>query len=383
MALSTHAMHKPYHSSLAVFVALAALWSAASSPVVAQKKLGQSSGTPKKVVPSSGAQKKRATSSLPVVKLELVSSKRIWGEAKHNGFPDLIRFQGTWYCCCREGDEHVGGANGKIRVIASTDGEVWEPVALLAEEGVDLRDPKLSETPDGRLMLVMGGSVFRDGDPQQLITMQSRVAFSGDGKAWTPLEKIIEDKHWLWRVTWHQGRAYGISKVKTGDATRGFLYTSTDGLAWQRITELEPGGNYVSETTLRFTPEGEMVALIRPGYLGVSSAPYEQWSFRQVPAKLSGPNLIRRDDGSWWATTRGNGPLTAAEQATTTKTAASRTILAQVSPDGAFRQELVLPSGGDTGYAGLAFEGDTLWLAYYASHEGQGIYLAKVRFEKP
>lgn len=331
---------------------------------------------------SVAAQKKFVKSSLPEAKLELVSSKKIWSGAKHNGFPDLIRFKNTWFCCCREGDHHVGGTDGKIRIIASKDGETWESVALLAENGVDLRDPKLSETPDGRLMLLMGGSVFRDGNANQLVTMQSRVAFSNDGKEWTPLKKIIEDKHWLWRVTWHEGKVYGISKVKEGEGTRGFLYTSTDGINWKQITELKPGGNYVSETTLRFTPQGEMVALIRPGYIGVSSPPFDKWTYRQVPAKISGPNLIRRENGSWWATSRGNGPVTEAEKATTNKPVVSRTILAQMSSVGEFRTEMVLPSAGDTGYAGLVLDGDTLWIAYYASHEGQGIYLTKVRFGK-
>ncbi len=32
--------------------------------------------------------------------------------------------------------------------------------ALVAEKGIDLRDPKLSITPDDRLMIVAGGSVY-------------------------------------------------------------------------------------------------------------------------------------------------------------------------------------------------------------------------------
>lgn len=350
---------------------------AVPNPIAAQK---QAAAAQKK--PVAGPKNPRV-SSLPETQLELVSVKKIWNKARHNGIPDLIRFKDIWYCCCREGDSHVGGTDGKIRIIASKDGETWESVAMLSEEGVDLRDPKLSETPDGRLMLVAGGSVFKDGDAELLITMQSRVAFSKNGTDWTPTQKVLEEKHWLWRVTWHEGRAYGISKVFEGkDVTRGYLYTSQDGVEWTLITELKIGVNYVSETTLRFTSDGEMIALIRPGYVGVSSPPYDEWSFRQVPAKISGPNLIRREDGSLWATTRGNGPITEAEKRTTTKTVASRTLLAQITTTGEFRTGMILPSAGDTGYAGLVLDGDTLWMAYYSSHEGQGIYLAKVRFPK-
>lgn len=95
----------------------------------------------------------------------LVSEQRIWDAAKHNGFPDLLRAQGQWWCCLREGERHVGGQDGRIRIITSKDGETWESAALLAVEGTDLRDPKLSEMPDGRLMIVSGGSIFGDLTP--------------------------------------------------------------------------------------------------------------------------------------------------------------------------------------------------------------------------
>src|SRR5262249_23559349 len=97
--------------------------------------------------------------STPVGGPELVSVAKIWDRAPHNAFTDLIRWHGRWYCTFREADGHVGG-DGKLRVLTSADGAVWEAVALVAEEGIDLRDPKLSVTPDDRLMLVAGGSVY-------------------------------------------------------------------------------------------------------------------------------------------------------------------------------------------------------------------------------
>src|ERR1035441_8779110 len=83
---------------------------------------------------------------------QLVSAKKIWDTAPHNAFTDLTRFHDKWFCTFREADGHVRG-NGSIRVITSTDGEQWESAALLSEEGIDLRDPKLSITPDGRLLM--------------------------------------------------------------------------------------------------------------------------------------------------------------------------------------------------------------------------------------
>ena len=91
---------------------------------------------------------------------EIVSVHKIWDRGEHNAFTDLIRFQDRWWCTFREAKDH-GPSIGRVRVIVSTDGQAWESAALLEERDVDLRDPKLSIMPDGRLMLVMGGSVYR------------------------------------------------------------------------------------------------------------------------------------------------------------------------------------------------------------------------------
>jgi hypothetical protein len=137
---------------------------------------------------------------------ELVSVKKIWSEAGHNAFTDLLRHKGEWFCVFREADGHVNG-NGRIRVLVSPEGEQWQSAALLGEEGIDLRDPKLSVTPDNRLLLTLGGSVYRD---RKLVERQPRSAFSPDGRQWTTPQRVGEKGDWLWRVTWHQGRAYGI-----------------------------------------------------------------------------------------------------------------------------------------------------------------------------
>ena len=51
----------------------------------------------------------------------------------------------------------------------------WKSAALVIEEGVDLRDPKLSVMADGRLLLISGGCLY-DGD--RYLTRAPRVAFS-------------------------------------------------------------------------------------------------------------------------------------------------------------------------------------------------------------
>ena len=112
----------------------------------------------------------------------IVSVARIWDAGARDAFTDLIRWRDHWYCTFREGDAHVGG-DGRLRVLDSTDGKKWKSAALVRETGVDLRDPKLSITPDDRLMITAGGSVY-DGTPD--LGRQPRVMFSKDGPSGRP-----------------------------------------------------------------------------------------------------------------------------------------------------------------------------------------------------
>ena len=116
--------------------------------------------------------------------------RKISDAAPHNAFTDLVRLHDEWLCVFREADAHVGG-DGKIRVISSRDGERWESVALIAEEGIDLRDPKFCITPDDRLMLTIGGSLYRG--TKQLHGRQPRVAFSKDSREWTTPRRLAKD----------------------------------------------------------------------------------------------------------------------------------------------------------------------------------------------
>jgi hypothetical protein len=317
---------------------------------------------------------------------ELVSVKRIWDEAPHNAFTDLVRYQDRWYCTFREGQGHVGG-DGRVRVLISVDGESWESAALLAEEGIDLRDPKLSVTVDNQLMLVAGGSVY--GGTQTLHSLQPRVAFSPDGRNWTSTRRVLSEGHWLWRVTWHQGRAYGASYQVGGkgnprppDDWELTLVASDDGVNFAPITRLEVPGK-PSEATLRFLRGGEMLALVRRdggnrlGWIGMSRPPaYRDWTWQETKMQLGGPNFLELPDGSLWAGTR---EYTGALRNDPNQKGAS-TVLARMTRD-TLEPVLLLPSGGDNSYPGMVWHDHLLWMSYYSSHQGKSsIYLAKIRF---
>lgn len=325
--------------------------------------------------------------SLRAADPEIISVEKIWDQGKHNAFTDLIRWHDKWYCTFRESDAHVGG-DGQLRVLESADWKKWESVALVGEKGIDLRDPKLSITPDDRLMIVAGGSVY---EGKTLKGRQPRVTFSKDAKIWTAPERVLTEGEWLWRVTWHGGVAYGVTynanerkskeaieAAKEGKAPPGpadwklKLVSSSDGVKYSLVTHLDVPG-HPNETTLRFMPDGEMVALVRReggntfGWIGRSKAPYKEWTWSETKHRLGGPNFIRLPDGSLWAAGR-------------SYPGGAKTVLARMTAAGAYDPVLTFPSGGDTSYPGMVWHDGRLWMSYYASHKGKSaIYVARVR----
>ncbi|MEN6534885.1 MAG: exo-alpha-sialidase, partial [Bryobacteraceae bacterium] len=95
----------------------------------------------------------------------IVEVRKIWSAGPHNAFTDLIRFQNRWYCVFREGAGH-GSPDGRLRVITSKNGKLWESAALIESGEGDLRDAKISIAPDGRLVL-MGAVALRQPAPHR------------------------------------------------------------------------------------------------------------------------------------------------------------------------------------------------------------------------
>ncbi len=176
-----------------------------------------------------------------------VQVRKIWDSAPHNAFTDLIRFKGAWYCVFREGKAHVS-PDGALRVLRSSDGETWESSALISAEDSDLRDAKITVTPQGELMLCGAGALH---DKAQH-THQSYAWFSQDGQNWSEAVPIGEPDFWLWRVTWHEGVAYGIGySVREDRSVR--LYRSSDGRKFDVLVERLYDDGWPNESSIVFT----------------------------------------------------------------------------------------------------------------------------------
>ena len=238
-------------------------------------------------------------------------------------------------------------------MLTSADGGAWQPAALLTSPGADLRDPKLSITPDGRLLL----NAVSGGQPRQ-----SMAWFSSDGRGWAGPAPIGGRGISLGRIAWHLGRAYSA-----GGSSPVGLYTSTDGSNFAVQADVIRAAGVPTEASLLFLPNGNALCLMQ-AELGKSRAPYRGWSWTDLKKGVAGPNMIRLPDERIVMGGRIYDDTV-------------RTALCWLDPEQETLTEfLTLPSGGDTGYPGLVFYDGFLWVSYYSSHEGRAmIYFAKVK----
>jgi len=313
-----------------------------------------------------------AAATPPDQQVSLIECRKIWDAAPHNAFTDLARFRGRWFCVFREGKDHVS-PDGAIRVLGSKDGERWTSVARLTSPSADLRDPKVTVTPDRRLMLSAAGALH----PPAAHKHQSFVWFSRDGKEWTSPLAVGDPDLWLWRITWHRGTAYGTAY---DTAAENFirLYISGDGRKFDPLVPTLFAAGHPNETSIVFPPDDTALCLLRrdgepgSGQLGTARPPYRDWVWKDLGVRIGGPHLLRLPDGRLVAAARlYDGTV--------------RTSLLWLDPARAQLTEfLKLPSGGDCSYPGLVWHRGLLWVSYYSSHEGKtAIYLARVRLPEP
>ncbi len=315
--------------------------------------------------------------AIPVT-VEVAEIKKIWDKAPHNAFTDLLRWHDAFYCAFREGRGHVS-TDGRIRILESKDADTWTSAALISLEGYDLRDAHLSITSDDRLML-LGGVAPRKNDNQSAPT-GTFVSFSNDGRQWTQPQIAVEPGRWLWCLTWHEGKAYGISYTAGEGSERHLdLLVSDDGIHYMpHVPRLLEQG-YPTEATLRFDSEGTCYALVRrdrrgddpsSAMLGISRPDYKQWQWKDLGSEFNGfggPNFIQIPGGHWLASGRMHD-------------GGAHTAITYLDVEnGTMTKLLKLPSGGDTSYPGMVWHNGMLYVSYYSSHEGKtSIYLAKVK----
>lgn len=299
---------------------------------------------------------------------EIISVEKISDSAPHSAFTDLIHFQRHWFCVFREGSAHVS-PDGALQVLKSQDGNTWQSVARLTSPTADLRDAKITVTPSGQLMLCGAGALHQPAEARH----QSLVWYSDDGTNWSDAIEIGPPNYWIWRITWHEGKAYGVG-YHTIEPRETQLFVSDDGRHFEKHGKPFAIDGFSNESSLVFHSDDTAICVVRrdgkpnDALIGSSAPPYTEWTWKSLGAYIGGPALMQLPDGTHIvAGRRLAGP--------------AKTVLWQLDPNTASLSELAeLPSGGDTSYPGLVLHDGILWMSYYSTHEGKTqIYLAKIK----
>lgn len=318
-----------------------------------------------------------------------IEVQKIWNEAPHSAFTDLIRFKGKFYCTFREAQSHVSGPKGNARIIMSPDGKNWQSMASFKIDGLDLRDPKISITPDNRLMVLIDVETWKDGKvdtrkPYISLSDKNGENFSQPAPS-TVDPKIAVKFDWVWRVTWHNGVGYAIdyqpgiqSGVRTGTI---YLLKTIDGKSFLNVSKLNVEG-YPNESTIRFDKHNKMYVLIRRdagdkrGVIATTDAPYTNWQYHKMELQLGGPNFIFLNDSTLCIGSR----YYTADMPEATRSKKNMTAIFITDLNGKAKKIIpIKESGGDCSYPGMLVYKNRLWYSYYSSHEDKtSIYLAKV-----
>ncbi|HEU0123653.1 MAG TPA: sialidase family protein [Bryobacteraceae bacterium] len=304
--------------------------------------------------------------------LHAVEAVRIWDKSPYNAFTDLIHYKGRFFCGFREAPtHHAEDGLGSIRILESKDGKTWASIAVLSDPEFDLRDPKFSVTPKGELMMALG-AVRPKGKGETRI--QTMAYFSRDGKKWGTRVPIGEAGFWLWRITWHQGKAYSVG-YQSGRTEVLRLYVSEDGRKFTTLVNDFRIPDYGNEATMVFDKDGTAHCFVRrdggtmSSMWGTSQAPYTDWKWQDMVTRVGGPHVIQVPDGRYFGVVR------------YIESGIRRVSVIQIDPaTGKMTEIEKLPSSnGDSGYAGLVWKDGALWTSYYSTHENRrtSIFLAR------
>lgn len=251
----------------------------------------------------------------------------------------------------------------------------------VAEETVvsygDLRDPKLSITPDNRLMVFMDGEYYIGASVSSRRPYVSFSDATGDNFSeperadvhYPTADGLSNGNFWIWRLTWNNAKtaAYGFDYLNPLT-----LFKTTDGKVFRterRITTVDGSPN---EVAIQFDTQDNMYALIRResgtalGVLAVSPPPYDNFTYNQLDFRLGGPEFLFLDDNTLVMGTRGFDNTTTMHIVVT-------------DLQGKVLKKMPLPSAGDASYPGMVIHDGYLWVSYYSSKSGKAdIYMAKI-----
>lgn len=347
------------------------------------------------------------------MQLTLRHAHCLTGATGHAAFTTLVCWRGRYYCAYRTAPSHHIAPPGHVVVrriahdalrhqcLTGTLTGGWEEVGRLDCQGGDVRDPRFVGTRDALYMLV--GVYLQDPRhqdwhglsqhaPENLLV--THVTWTTDGLTWMPLTPILRPNYWgwsaciidrLWYVAAYQGghtHDHGSTIALFCGATPtalSYYGTIYDGLDFRKDgeTSVIPHMWPAEPVLWRPTPDTLACLLRTEGTMdiGLSRWPYHLWRWHATSA-MCHPSAVLSMDGDILVAGREvelPPPRRRFSSAITQRPArpSCYTTLYGLPPGGySPRPRLRLPSGGDTGYAGLAPGPlpNTVLISYYTGH---------------
>ena len=288
-------------------------------------------------------------------------------------FTDIAYFNKAWYVIFRVGTEHMGGLNGQIKIVKSTDGIKWTVQPVFINDTLDLRDPKfVIDSINNNLYLNYTGVKYMASG--SYATEGSRVygfmaEYNTATQSWNEPQLITNDnttgeQFVFWRFTYLKGKMYcaAFRSPVLGGYTMDNLSLFDNGDDFKKYKTVGKFilGNSPNEATIRFTSDDKMYLLVRRETktvaLGISlpsSYCNVKWT-DPIPVRLSSPNFLFYH-GKLLMSGRDQDDLKFKFYSYNPST-------------GKIEKEFTFPSGAETGYAGMSFNPDNpdeLWISYY------------------
>ena len=320
------------------------------------------------------------------------------GRGWHVG--SMVKWKGAYYICFVDGTGH-GTEDSQIRISCSIDLENWTSQIAIGKTSID---PQL--LPIGDELFLYAVTLDQKTESDFGFPSWEVVASTEDGMTWTKPKRCFSMNHDFWHPTAYGGRYYvacdNAGHVPTGIHAKVDLLTSEDGERWSWVSEIvhgteEPehydiersryfGTPMPSETALCFFDDGRVLAVTRArgccALFSTSDPPYERWEYHlSETSRCYGATIAKV--GAHIVVT-GRYFQDEADASLEVDGAATGVHLYE---DGDIRLQTLLPSGKDTGYAGiLPLSDNEALIAYYSSHEypestGSNVYLASVSLE--
>ncbi|MFT6990141.1 MAG: hypothetical protein ACJASL_002119 [Paraglaciecola sp.] len=304
--------------------------------------------------------------------------RKIGNKAQHNAFVDLCEFNKQLFCCFREAENHVS-ADGTICIqTLDFQGHVLHSNRI-AMPKTDLRDPKITVTPDGNMLLI--AYARQTSVNNKTIGRRNLTWISQTGHSWSAAKEFANRGWWLWRLRWHNNQAYGFAYNKSQNAIH--LYSGNPRRSFHLhqpfalSLHIHKKG-YPNESDLIFD-NNKAFAIVRrdadsySAQLGHSTFPYKRWSWIDLGRYIGGPVMLQLDE---------NFALVAGRVIKKGRLVTG--LLKMNLSDGNLQELLILPSAGDNSYPGLVLKEHMLYVSYYSSHEDNKscVYLAQIDFHR-